>query len=103
MEQDLQNIITLDTPIKRGKDEIKEIILRKPNSGALRGASLTDLLQMDVAALERVLPRISEPSLLPQEVAALDPADLFQLGTAVASFLLPRAMRPQLSQISQIE
>ncbi len=37
--------VTLDTPIKRGKTEIKEIVLRKPQSGALRGVRLQALMK----------------------------------------------------------
>lgn len=86
-----QSEITLDTPIKRGDDEIKTIELRKPNSGELRGANLADLLQMDVTALHKVLPRISTPPLTEHEVANMDPADLLQCGMKVAGFLLPKA------------
>lgn len=85
------NLITLDTPIKRGEKEITEVTLRKPDSGELRGTNLTDLLQMDVAALEKVIPRISDPSLTLYEVQHLDPADLMQFGAVVSSFLLPKA------------
>ena len=87
------NTITLDQPIKRGESEITAIELRKPMSGELRGLNLTDLLQMDVTALQRVLPRISSPTLTEAEVAALDPADLLQLGSTVAGFLLPKAAK----------
>jgi len=83
--------ITLDTPIKRGDNDIATISLRKPAAGELRGVTLTDLLQMDVAALTKVIPRISEPSLTETEVARMDPADLVQIGGAVAGFLLPKA------------
>lgn len=93
----MNTIITLDTPIKRGESEIKDISVRKPNSGELRGVSLTDLLQMEVTALHKVLPRITEPALTDVEVSGLDPADLFQLGTAVTSFLLPKAMKQTVS------
>lgn len=93
----MNTIITLDTPIKRGESEIKDISVRKPNSGELRGVSLTDLLQMEVTALHKVLPRITEPTLTDAEVSGLDPADLFQLGTAVTSFLLPKAMKQTVS------
>lgn len=85
------NTITLDQPIKRGDSEITEVELRKPVSGELRGLTLTDLLQMDVNALQRVLPRISTPTLTEMEAAALDPADLLQFGSMVAGFLLPKA------------
>lgn len=85
------NTITLDTPIRRGDTTIERITLRKPKSGELRGISLTDLLQMDVNALCTVLPRISAPMILKQEVGDMDPADLVQIGTMVSGFLLPRA------------
>lgn len=87
--------ITLDTPIKRGETEITTVELRKPAAGELRGVTLTDLLQMDVAALTRVLPRITSPTLTEADVAGLDPADLTQMGSAVAGFLLPRAVQVQ--------
>ena len=85
------NTITLDTPIRRGDTTIERITLRKPKSGELRGISLTDLLQMDVNALCTVLPRISTPMILKQEVGDMDPADLVQIGTMLSGFLLPRA------------
>ena len=90
--------ITLDTPIKRGDTEITSIELRKPSAGELRGCSLTDLLQMDVGALIKVLPRISIPAITEQEASKLDPADLLQLGSEVANFLLPKAAKPDASQ-----
>jgi hypothetical protein len=83
--------ITLDTPIVRGETGIASVAIRKPRAGELRGVTLTDLLQMDVTALTRVLPRITEPALTEHEVSGMDPADLTQMGTAVAGFLLPRA------------
>lgn len=87
----MSKTITLDTPIKRGDNEVPSIALRKPAAGELRGVTLTDLLQMDVAALTKVVPRISEPSLTEAEVARMDPADLVQIGGVVAGFLLPKA------------
>lgn len=87
------NTIVLDQPIKRGETEITAVELRRPAAGELRGLNLTDLLQMDVVALQRVLPRVSTPALTEAEVAALDPADLLQLGATVAGFLLPKAAK----------
>jgi len=84
--------ITLDTPITRGEQIIETIILRKPQVGALRGTSLAALVNLDVDALQRVLPRITTPTLTEAEIAQLDPADLVQLGGAFAGFLLPKAM-----------
>lgn len=87
--------VTLDTPIQHGSKAITEITLRKPKSGALRGTNLTDLLQMDVTALSRVLPRISEPALTEADIKNMDPADLVQLGGAVAGFLLPKSAQAE--------
>ena len=85
--------VELDSPITRGKQTITEIRVRKPKSGALRGVSLTDVLQMDVTALSKVLPRITEPALTDGEIRDMDPADLVQLGGVVAGFLLPKKAR----------
>lgn len=84
--------ITLDTPITRGASEITAITLRKPRAGELRGVTLTDLLQMDVTALQTVVPRISSPTLTKADMANLDPADLVQIGSVVAGFLLTKAV-----------
>lgn len=88
---DLQKI-TLESPIIRGETTITELGLRKPDSGALRGASLRGLLDMEVDDIAKVLPRVSEPPLIPAEVSRLDPADLMQAGMVIASFLLPKRM-----------
>ncbi|SHF00136.1 Phage tail assembly chaperone protein, E, or 41 or 14 [Modicisalibacter ilicicola DSM 19980] len=82
--------VELDTPIQRGKQSVATITVRKPLSGALRGVSLTDVLQMDVSALCKVLPRITDPALTDAELRNLDPADMVQLGGVVAGFLLPK-------------
>ncbi|HCT3691070.1 TPA: phage tail assembly protein, partial [Enterobacter hormaechei] len=47
-EQQTEKTVQLDTPIKRGKTEIAEIVLRKPQSGALRGTRLQAIMDMDV-------------------------------------------------------
>jgi len=88
--------VTLDTPVKRGEEVINVITIRKPRSGELRGVALTDVLQMDVNALNKVLPRITQPSLSEMEVMNLDPADLVQIGSALSVFLLSRKMRGEM-------
>lgn len=82
------NRVFLDTPVKRGKTLIEYVDLRKPCSGELRGISLGDLAQLDVASLIKLLPRISP--LTSQEVAALEPADLMAFGAKVIDFLLQK-------------
>ena len=93
----MQATITLDTTITRGETTISEITVRKPDSGALRGQNLNDLLRMDVNALIKVLPRITSPSLTEAEVAKMDPADLLQFGTEVSNFLLPKRLKEEAS------
>jgi hypothetical protein len=83
--------ITLDTPIKRGETQISTVTLRRPAAGELRGLKVADLLQMDVDANIRLLPRISDPTLTEAEAAGLDPADLTQIAAAVAGFFLPKS------------
>jgi len=83
--------VELDTPIKRGEQEIRAVQLRKPKAGELRGIALNDLAQMDVSALQRLLPRITIPPLTQAEVDNLELPDLVALGVKVGSFLLRKA------------
>lgn len=92
-----QETVPLDTPIQRGEQTITEILVRKPMAGELRGVSLQDLIQMDVLALRKVLPRITIPSLTDHEIGRMDPADLLQLGVAVTSFLAQRRFKEEAS------
>ncbi|WP_310631578.1 phage tail assembly protein [Paraburkholderia sp.] len=94
------NTVELDTPIVRGKQTISEITLRKPRSGELRGVSLQDLVNLDVIALSKVLPRISSPTLTEHDVAQLDPADLVQLGGVFAGFLWPKAVKASMASLN---
>ncbi|WP_211482480.1 phage tail assembly protein [Collimonas sp. OK607] len=86
--------VPLDEPLTRGDTLITEVQIRKPVAGELRGVSLMDLGNLDVVALQRVLPRITLPTLTPHDVAKLDLADLMSLGAEVAVFLLKKADRP---------
>ncbi|WP_175784509.1 phage tail assembly protein [Burkholderia ambifaria] len=88
-----ENTHTLDQPIYQGDNEITEITLRKPRAGELRGVSLADLVNLDVAALHKLLPRISTPTLAVHDVEKLDPADLLQLGGIISGFFMTKAMR----------
>ncbi|MCP3788929.1 MULTISPECIES: phage tail assembly protein [Pseudomonas] len=92
------NQVELDTPIQRGDTEITLVTLRKPTSGELRGLHLAELLQMDVASLIKLIPRISE--LNEYETSRLDPADLFAVGTKVSGFLLQKRMKTDASLVA---
>lgn len=83
--------VILDTPVKRGSTTIQEIVLRKPQSGALRGLRLQAVMEMDVASMMTIIPRISSPELTLQEMAELDPADLAAMSLEVVLFFLPKS------------
>ncbi|MDE1190156.1 MAG: phage tail assembly protein [Pantoea sp.] len=86
-----EKTVELDTPIQRGKETITQVLLRKPQSGSLRGTRLQALMDMDVNAMMVVLPRISVPALQPHEIVEMDPADLLSLSVEVVTFLLPKS------------
>ncbi|HCK4503013.1 TPA: phage tail assembly protein [Pseudomonas aeruginosa] len=84
------NVVVLDTPILRGASKIDRVTLRKPAAGELRGLHMASLLQMDVASLMKLLPRISSPGITEPEAAAMDPADLLACGAKISGFLLQK-------------
>lgn len=75
-------------PITSAGGDITHVSLRRPDAGSLRGLKLTDVLQMDVQAMTRLLPRLSEPALMPDQVEALHPADLLTLSAGVVGFFV---------------
>ncbi|MNZ36040.1 phage tail assembly protein [Pseudomonas sp. p106] len=93
-----ENAVELDTPVKRGESTLSTITLRKPSSGELRGIQLADLLQMDVGALIKLVPRISP--LTEAEVRAMDPADLVAVGVKVTGFLLQKRTKTDASLVA---
>ncbi|RYH02826.1 phage tail assembly protein [Salipiger sp. IMCC34102] len=84
------NRVTLQDPIEIDGKPVAEIELRKPGTGELRGLKLTDLLQMDVDAMSKLIPRISQPYLGPAELARLDPADFAAICVVVTTFFAKR-------------
>lgn len=95
------NNISLVSPVKRATGDISSVGLRKPDVSVLRGLKLTDVLQMDVNALLVLLPRITEPTLLPPEVSALEPADFMTLAGRVISFFLSAEQQAQLETMDR--
>lgn len=94
------NTVTLDTPITRGKTTIDTLTLRKPQSGELRGVQLVELLNMDVATLIKILPRLTTPSITVPEAAGMDPADLLACGSKISGFLLQKAVKTDASLVA---
>jgi len=89
--------VTLDTPITRGEQTISNITLRRPKAGELRGVSLADLAQMEVSAIAKVLPRISDPFLTSEDINKLEAPDLMAIGTEILHFLLPKDVKASLA------
>lgn len=84
----MSNILsyTLQFPLNNGSEPLAQITIRKPLVGELRGLKLTELLQMDIATCEKLLPRITE--LTAPDVAQLDPYDLTAIMEKVAGFFV---------------
>jgi hypothetical protein len=87
------NVVTLDSPIKRGDTVIESITMVRPNAGTLRGVSLADVAGSNVDALITVLPRITYPSLTKEECAALELPDFIALASKVIGFLAPNSVQ----------
>ncbi|MGE8065572.1 phage tail assembly protein [Pseudomonas sp. NPDC089569] len=95
-----ENAVELDTPIQRGKQIISTVTLRKPCAGELRGIHLAELLNLDVASLIKVIPRISSPGITAPEAAGMDPADLLAIGGKVVGFLLQKQAKTDASLVA---
>lgn len=87
--------VELDEPIQRGEQTISIITLRRPNAGELRGLSMMEVLQMKTDALFALLPRISEPMLLPNELHQMNPADFVQISTHVAQLFMSKKIKDE--------
>lgn len=79
------------TPVRTARlSDGREVRLREPKAGELRGLSVQALVTMDVGAMLRLLPRISEPALTPAELETLGAADFGELAGIAAGFFIPR-------------
>lgn len=84
---DLVNV-EFDDGFKRGNATIKQVQLNKPKTYALRGLSLSNILQMDVDSLAKLATRITMPTMTEQDVDDLSPADFTKLGVAMIGFFV---------------
>lgn len=83
--------VVLQEPVKRGETLIASIQLMKPRTADLRGLQIPQVLEMDVDALTKLLPRITVPTLTKPDIDNLDPADLVACAMGVAGFLVPKS------------
>lgn len=82
--------VTLVVGIQRGDKAIKELTLRRPKAGELRGLKILELVNLDTQALMTFLPRITMPPIITEELNQLDLADFMTLATEAISFFSPK-------------
>lgn len=85
--------VDLDNPLTRGDRQITQVTLRKPMGGDLAGTNLGDLYNMNVVAMSKVIPRISDPVIHAPEFMAMDGEDIASLSGKVVGFLLTRRQK----------
>ena len=83
--------VTLTEALTIDGGSVKKIQLRRPMGGDLRGLKLTELLQLDVTAVSRLVPRISTPPVSETQMAAMGAADITKLATGVVGFFVDPA------------
>lgn len=86
-------VITLDVAVGGGK--MKHLALRKPMPGDLRGLKLLDVIQMDAGAVANLVPRIAMNGFTAQHFYQLEPADLLEVMTEVATFFTKEQLPTQ--------
>lgn len=85
--------VKLPDPIQRtrgpeGEDRnIKEVQLRQPRAGELRGLEVVSLLRMDFNSHRTLLPRIC-PMLTANDIDAMTPKTLLELQQEVVGFFV---------------
>ncbi len=93
--------VTLSQPVQRGDTTITCVTLREPSAGDMRSLKLTEVMQMDVATMQRLIPRISDPGLAPDELAALPGGDFVTLSATVIGFFFTEEQMQAEAQILQ--
>ena len=80
--------IELKEPFKIGETEVRELVLRRPTPGDLRGLAVSQLANMDADTFYEFLPRIISPAMTEDQVIEhLDLAGLVKTMAAVSEFL----------------
>lgn len=90
--------VPLETPFKLGDNEVTELTLTKPKSGAMRGLKLTEIMQCDYNAHRTLLPRICQPVITESHVDDLDPADMAALSGEIVGFFISRSSMAAISE-----
>lgn len=78
--------ITLDTPIKMGENEVKELTLTQPTIGQMRGVKVFDLLQGETGAYIQLLACITTPRINQAQATSIDLVDFLKVIEVVGSW-----------------
>ncbi|MGR3484445.1 MAG: phage tail assembly protein [Paracoccaceae bacterium] len=78
--------VELSAPITVDGEEVGTIKLREPKAGELRGLSLLLLLQLDVDAMRKLLPRITMPIVDDHVLAEMPIGDFSALAMGAQGF-----------------
>ena len=82
--------VQLNTPIKRGDDEITSITLREPLGGDLRKLNAAQVANGDTDQIYKLVTRISTPTLIEADLDAMPSNDVMEIiGTVIGFFLTP--------------
>ncbi|WP_372395145.1 phage tail assembly protein (plasmid) [Azospirillum sp. HJ39] len=84
----MNDIITvpLAKPLTYGQDTLKQLQLRRPMAGDLRGIRLAGLSDMDVDVVTKIASRCCITVVTEAHLAELDPYDLVKVTEAVGGF-----------------
>lgn len=88
-------VVPLDNPLKRGDQVITSITLRKPLGGATAGTKMVDVLNLDLIAASKIVPRISTPTITAQEFLAMEVEDCTAIAGEIAAFLLQKRQKAE--------
>ncbi|MBH9537909.1 phage tail assembly protein [Novosphingopyxis sp. YJ-S2-01] len=92
--------VTLDYPFVRGERQIDQVVLTPPAGAALKGLSLSRLInEADSDEHAKLLPRISSPVINRADIDAgnLAPSDFMQIVGEVVGFFIPKAKRAEIA------
>ncbi|MFA0155398.1 phage tail assembly protein [Vibrio sp. 10N.261.46.A3] len=81
-----QKTVKLAVPMDINGERCESLVLTKPNAGHLRGLTLVDVCQMDFAAGEKLLPKIS--TLNERDVLNIEIENWAPILVAIASFFV---------------
>ncbi len=86
--------LKITAEIKRGDKPLTEVSVREPKAGDLRGLKLFDIMQADVDAMATLLPRITTPPLISEDVYEFNLADCAAAAVIIADFTAPSSSSP---------